>query len=137
MTNTPRRALPDWPCALSLSSDETMTNTLTRSNYRLSTIRDIARLSGVSTATVSRVVNGITNVSHVTREKVMTAVSRLEYCPNPHAAALGRANGGVPRNRSGGGSPFDPKRMNQSSMAASSVGPAISTRTSTSPRTSP
>jgi hypothetical protein len=63
------------------------------------TVKDIARLAGVSTATVSRVANGAENVSCVTRTKVLSAISRLQYCPNAHAAQLARANGGIPRKR--------------------------------------
>ena len=64
---------------------------------RPSTVKDVARLAGVSQATVSRVVNGTTNVSRETKAKVLTAVSQLQYCPNAHAAELGRANGGTAR----------------------------------------
>jgi DNA-binding LacI/PurR family transcriptional regulator len=63
------------------------------------TVRDIARLAGVSTATVSRVVNGSGTVSRKTKTNVLAAVSRLQYCPSNHAAQLGRQNGGIPRKR--------------------------------------
>lgn len=63
------------------------------------TVKDVAGLAGVSEATVSRVVNGVGNVSSKTRMRVLTAVSKLQYCPNAHAAELGRANGGIPRKR--------------------------------------
>jgi hypothetical protein len=63
------------------------------------TVKDVARLAGVSHATVSRVVNGAGNVSSKTRTRVLTAVSNLQYCPNAHAAELGRANGGISRKR--------------------------------------
>jgi predicted transcriptional regulator len=68
-------------------------------NVRPCTVKDVARLAGVSQATVSRVVNGANNVSGKTRTRVMTAVSNLQYCPNAHAAELGRANGGISRKR--------------------------------------
>lgn len=58
------------------------------------TISDVARLAGVSTATVSRVVNGTNNVSDETREIVSAAISNLQYFPNKHATELGRENGG-------------------------------------------
>jgi predicted transcriptional regulator len=76
---------------------KTTTNTPTGINVRACTVRDIARLAGVSTATVSRVVNGDGCVSRKTITKVLTAVSRSQYCPNVHAAELGRANAGIPR----------------------------------------
>jgi len=68
-------------------------------NVRERTVKDVARLAGVSTATVSRVVNNARGVSCETRTKVLTAIERLQYRPNGHAAELGRANGGIPRNR--------------------------------------
>jgi DNA-binding LacI/PurR family transcriptional regulator len=61
-------------------------------------VRDVARFAGVSTATVSRVVNGIGNVSAEKKARVLHAISELDYRPNEHAAQLGRANSGVPRN---------------------------------------
>lgn len=68
-------------------------------NTRPSTVRDVARMAGVSHATVSRVVNGSGSISHKTRTKVLNAVSSLQYYPNAHAAELGRANGGIARKR--------------------------------------
>ncbi len=50
--------------------------------------RDIARLAGVSQATVSRVLSGGANVSEKTREKVMRVVHELGYQPNPFAQAM-------------------------------------------------
>jgi transcriptional regulator with XRE-family HTH domain len=69
-------------------------------NVRSCTLTDIARLAGVSTATVSRVVNGSGTVSRKTKMKVLSAISGLRYRPNTHAAELGRENRGIPRNRS-------------------------------------
>lgn len=43
------------------------------------TLEDVAVLAGVSRATVSRVVNGDTNVKALTREKVEQAVAVLGY----------------------------------------------------------
>lgn len=57
------------------------------------TIKEIARVAGVSTATVSRVANGTGNVSGKTRARVLSAISTLQYCPNAHASELGRRNG--------------------------------------------
>ena len=53
-------------------------------------IREVARLAKVSTATVSRVMNGAENVSHNTRSKVLSAISRLNYSPDVHAVELRR-----------------------------------------------
>lgn len=52
------------------------------------TIYDVARAAGVSTATVSRVVNGNYPVSGSTRAKVEAAMERLGYVTNAHARAL-------------------------------------------------
>jgi LacI family transcriptional regulator len=54
-------------------------------------LEQIAKLSGVSRSTVSRVVNNDPNVSVVTREKVLQVVKRVNYTPN--AAARGLAAG--------------------------------------------
>lgn len=51
-------------------------------------IRDVARDTGLSTATISRVVNGDAKVSEKTRHVVLDACSRLDYLPNPAARAL-------------------------------------------------
>lgn len=51
-------------------------------------VADIARLAGVSTATVSRVMRGNGNVSKATRDKVLKVVDELGYVPNAHALAL-------------------------------------------------
>lgn len=51
-------------------------------------LEDVARRAGVSTATVSRVLNNIGVVRKATRTKVLTAVEELKYSPNLHARAL-------------------------------------------------
>ncbi len=52
------------------------------------TIKDVARVSGVSLATVSRVINGTGRVSSKTKEKVIETVEKLGYNPNSAARAL-------------------------------------------------
>lgn len=52
------------------------------------TLEDVARLAGVSTATVSRCLNSPDRVSGKTRETVMRAVRDLGYAPNFGARAL-------------------------------------------------
>lgn len=53
------------------------------------TIYDISEKAGVSIATVSRVLNGSSNVSEKTRKKVLDVISRYEYTPNAFARGLG------------------------------------------------
>jgi len=52
------------------------------------TIKDVARLSGVSFKTVSRVVNNLSEVSPDTRQKVQQAIQELGYQPNTMARSL-------------------------------------------------
>ena len=52
-------------------------------------IYDVAKLSGVSIATVSRVVNGSTKVSEKTRRKVLDVMEQWGYTPNVYARGLG------------------------------------------------
>ncbi|MCF4121916.1 LacI family transcriptional regulator [Antribacter sp. KLBMP9083] len=52
------------------------------------TLETVARLAGVSRATVSRVVNGSTAVKPGVREAVARAVRELGYVPNPAARSL-------------------------------------------------
>lgn len=52
------------------------------------TLQDVAALSGVSTATVSRCLNAPEVVTARTREKVMSAVEELGYLPNFGARAM-------------------------------------------------
>lgn len=52
------------------------------------TIYDVAREAKVSMATVSRVVNGNSNVRKETRDRVMEVINRLHYQPNAVAQGL-------------------------------------------------
>lgn len=57
-------------------------------------IKDVAREAGVSTATVSHVINNTKHVTDVTREKVLRAIKRCNYYANANARSLasGRSN---------------------------------------------
>lgn len=55
---------------------------------RQTRLGDVARLAGVSTATVSRVLNGSGTVSEAHRHKVLRAAETLEYHPNADARTL-------------------------------------------------
>ena len=52
------------------------------------TINDVARLSGVSKKTVSRVINRSPLLNDETRERVEKVIRELGYVPNPQARAL-------------------------------------------------
>lgn len=52
------------------------------------TLRDVAREAQVSTATVSRVINGHGNVSELTRARIETVIQRLRYVPDSAARTL-------------------------------------------------
>lgn len=53
-------------------------------------IKDIANLSGYSVATVSRVLNGHTNVSTSAHDKIMSVVNQYNFEPNANARELKR-----------------------------------------------
>jgi LacI family transcriptional regulator len=52
------------------------------------TIKDVARLAGVSVATVSRALNGHANVTPRTREHVMGVVEQLRFVPSSAARSM-------------------------------------------------
>lgn len=56
-----------------------------RTNMKL---EDIARLSGVSRSTVSRVVNDDPNVSEATRQRVLEVIAKYNFTPNMAARSL-------------------------------------------------
>lgn len=52
------------------------------------TSRDVARLAGVSQATVSRALSASSKLSPATREKVLAAMTELDYVPHAGAQAM-------------------------------------------------
>lgn len=60
----------------------------TRRKSGSATIQDVARAAGVSAMTVSRVVNGGTQVRAGTRDAVLAAIEALNYQPNSAARTL-------------------------------------------------
>ncbi|MGL6259976.1 LacI family DNA-binding transcriptional regulator [Vibrio sp. WXL210] len=64
------------------------------SKSRNPTSNDVARLAGVSQATVSRVLSGKGYIKEDTKQKVMDAIAQLNYRPNAYARTLNnsRAN---------------------------------------------
>lgn len=56
------------------------------------TIKDIAKLAGVSVSTVSRVLNDHPDVSEKAKEKVLAVVNEYNYIPNTSARELGKSS---------------------------------------------
>lgn len=52
-------------------------------------IKDVAREAGVSITTVSRALNGYSDVSEKTRARILETVERLNYAPDASARSLG------------------------------------------------
>ncbi|MEY3833497.1 MAG: hypothetical protein RLZZ130_975 [Pseudomonadota bacterium] len=83
-----------WHCSFKAA---TVTNSISinqkspRGQQGGATIADVARESGFSPMTVSRVINGEKNVKDSTREVVMAAVDKLNYSPNLAARTLAGA----------------------------------------------
>lgn len=59
------------------------------------TIKDVARLAGVSVATVSRVMNASAPVNDTTRQRVLDVARDLRFAPNGSARALSRRRTGA------------------------------------------
>ena len=55
---------------------------------RAASMADVARHAGVSSQTVSRVANGLTNVDETTRDRVLASMRAVGYRPNGAARAL-------------------------------------------------
>ena len=61
----------------------------------MATIREVARLAGVSPATVSRVMNGTANVDDDKKNRVMNAIRQTGFRPNKLARALFKNSSGL------------------------------------------
>lgn len=59
------------------------------------TLTDVAELAGVSLATASKAINGVSQVRAETRQKVLDAAAALSFTPNPFAKALNSATTGT------------------------------------------
>ncbi len=70
------------------STNESPREKITDMTKRKSTINDVARLSGVSKRTVSRVINNSPKVGDATREKIQKIIDELNYSPNAQARGL-------------------------------------------------
>lgn len=67
----------------------------TQSHPKRASLADVAKLAGVSSQTVSRVVRGAGVVADDTRQRVLAAVQQLAYQPNLAARSLSRSRTGV------------------------------------------
>ena len=54
----------------------------------MATLKDVARLSGVTVTTISRMLNNRVNVSEKTRARILAAMEELDYHPNELAQSL-------------------------------------------------
>src|SRR5437016_711990 len=70
------------------SSAQHEASELLKETFGYSTIRDVARLAGVSIATVSAVVNGKNSVSKQMTQRVEDAMRALDYHPHHMARSL-------------------------------------------------
>ena len=62
---------------------------------RTATIKDVALLAGVSTATVSHVLNGTRQVGSILSDRVNQAITELDYRPNLIARNLRKRGSGA------------------------------------------
>jgi LacI family transcriptional regulator len=54
----------------------------------MSTIKEVAKLAGVSVGTVSKVLNNQENIKELNKKRVLAAIKKLNYEPNIHARNL-------------------------------------------------
>lgn len=88
------------------------------------TVWDVARIAGVSIATVSRVVNGNPHVRDATRAAVLHAIASLRYERNEAAASMRRRHKGAPRVDTGALSPRAVDSEPEPSLNASPTSPS-------------
>lgn len=84
---------------------------MTNSSYKQPTLADVARASGVSHQTVSRVVNNHPSVAEKTRQRVLESIHALSYRPNRTAKGLVTNRSGVIGVISFGNNYFGPGQM--------------------------
>lgn len=83
----PKRAHDDASPVTSRAAPAARRAARERTN-RQASITDVARKAGVSVASVSRVMNGQTNVRDATRKRILAAVRALHYVPHSGARSL-------------------------------------------------
>lgn len=72
------------------TSSDSSQSTKAQNTRRRVTIRDVAELAGVSTATVSNVINNTGKVSEATKRRVRAVIQRTKWTPNVDARNLAR-----------------------------------------------
>src|SRR5439155_5801350 len=75
-------------CAARLSKRFNVDKQVTKETFEFATIKDVARLAGVSNATVSAVINGKNRESARMQRKVGEAMKALDYHPDHMARSL-------------------------------------------------
>src|SRR5438552_2045165 len=70
--------------------DAGLEKTMHTKHAELMNLNAVAKRAGVSTATVSRVLNDLNVVKNSTRARVLKAAEELKYHPNLHARSLAR-----------------------------------------------
>lgn len=80
--------------ASEVRSDSANARTADKQEAGPPTVKDVARIAGVSTATVSRVVNRKPHVSEAARTAVLHAITMLGYERNEAAASIRRRRNG-------------------------------------------
>ena len=58
----------------------------------MATIKDVAKMAGVSASAVSRVMNGYTDIGEKAKAKIYNAIEKLDYTPNAVAKKLSQKN---------------------------------------------
>ena len=61
---------------------------VSKEREKMASIREVAKLAGVSPATVSRVMNGTANVDDEKKQRVLQAIEETGFKPNELARAL-------------------------------------------------
>ena len=82
----------DFGIHILYNDSATISKSISQRNNKMATMKDVAKASGVSLITVSRVINTPQLVAEETRAKVETAMNRLGFLPNHAAKALAQKN---------------------------------------------
>src|SRR5215469_890638 len=88
--STDASALPSAAPSAAASATETPATDQGRGAGNTVTLYDVARIAGVSTATVSRVVHSLDRVRDSTRARVLEVIDQLGYVPDGAAQSLSR-----------------------------------------------